>query len=99
MRSITPYIEYLMLISLVAVFGTAAYQRNFIWKDDLSLWSDGVKKSPGKAHDYMGIACGSKGLHNEAFQEIRMSKALSSKGKWDLIRREMKTTPSQHAPH
>jgi Flp pilus assembly protein TadD len=52
-----------------------------------------------EAHYNLGIAYGSKGLFDKAFQEIRKSKELSSKGKWDLIRKEMKTTPSQHAPH
>jgi superkiller protein 3 len=55
-------------------------------------------RSP-EAHYNLGIAYGSKGLYDKAFQEIRKSKELSSKGKWDLIRKEMKTTPSQHAPH
>ena len=52
------YIESVVLVSLLLVFAAAAYQRNFIWKNDLSLWSDVVKKSPGKVrpHDYMGIA-------------------------------------------
>jgi len=48
-------IEILIIVIISASYGFAAYQRNFVWKDDLSLWSDGVKKSAGKArpHDYM----------------------------------------------
>ena len=42
------YIEPVVLVSLLLVFAAAAYQRNLIWKDDLSLWSDVVKKSPTK---------------------------------------------------
>ena len=42
------YVEFLVLVSLVLLFATATYQRNLIWKDDLSLWSDVVKKSPTK---------------------------------------------------
>ena len=52
------YIEFAVLVSLLLVFAVAAYQRNFVWEDDFSLWSDVVKKSTGKVmpHDYMGIA-------------------------------------------
>ena len=158
--NLTRYIEVAVLMGLVMVFGTVVHQRNFVWKDDFSLWSDVVEKSPNKArpHDYMGIAkyksglindaikhynlainidpeypypyinlgiCyfdkrdvdgaiaqfsraiqlspsnadahynlgiayGRKGLYQEAFREIKIAKALSSKGKWNLIQREMK---------
>lgn len=142
------------------VSAAAAHQRNLVWNNDISLWSDVVKKSPNKArpHDYMGIAyyksgltkkaikhhklavnidpeypypyvnlgiCyfykgdtdraitqfrraillsphnadahynlgiayGSKGWHKKAYREIKMAKALSTRGKWALIRSEMK---------
>lgn len=49
------YIEFLVLIVVVAVFGTATYQRNLVWSDDLVLWSDVVKKSPHKARGYNAI--------------------------------------------
>ena len=158
--NLTRYIELAVLMGFVMVFGIVAHQRNFVWKDDFSLWSDAVKKSPNKArpHDYMGIAkyksglindaikhyklainiapeypypyvnlgiCyfdkgdvdsaitqfrrairlspsnadahynlgiayGGKGLYQEAFREIKIAKALSSNGKWNLIQREMK---------
>jgi len=43
------WIESLILICLVVGYGWATYQRNFIWKTDLSLWSDVVTKFPDKA--------------------------------------------------
>lgn len=66
------YLELLVLIMLVGVFATVAHRRNLVWKDDLSLWSDVVKKSPSKdrPHDYMGIACFKNGLIEIAFPII-----------------------------
>jgi len=51
-----------MLFCLVAVFGVATYQRNFIWKDDLSLWSDVVKKSSNKARPYNNLGIAYQGI-------------------------------------
>jgi tetratricopeptide (TPR) repeat protein len=34
---------------LAVVLGVAAYQRNTVWKTELSLWTDTVRKSPRKA--------------------------------------------------
>ncbi len=51
------YIEFLVVAALVAGFSLAAYQRNFIWQDDLTLWEDVVEKSPNKArvHNAIGM--------------------------------------------
>ena len=38
-------LSFIILIVLINSYLT--YQRNEIWKDDLSLWSDNVRKSPG----------------------------------------------------
>ena len=53
--NLTRYIEVAVLMGLVMVSGIVAYQRNIVWKDDLSLWSDVVKKSPNKARVYNAI--------------------------------------------
>ena len=50
------------MVLLVALFilitAIAAYARNTVWQTSMSLWSDSVKKSPGKARPWMwqGIA-------------------------------------------
>jgi len=36
--------------------GLATYERNFVWRDDVTLWSDVVAKSPGKARSHTGLA-------------------------------------------
>ena len=68
-------IEILIIVIISASYGFAAYQRNFVWKDDFSLWSDGVKKSAGKArpHDYMGIACYKSRLINDAIKHHKLA--------------------------
>lgn len=49
------YIEFLVVAGLVVVCGLVAFQRNFIWQDDLTLWEDVVEKSPNKARTHNAI--------------------------------------------
>jgi Tfp pilus assembly protein PilF len=37
---------------VIACYSVLTYQRNEIWKDELTLWDDAVKKSPHKARPY-----------------------------------------------
>ncbi len=60
-------VEVFVLICLITVFGGAAYQRNIVWKDDLSLWSDVVKKSPRKDRPYNNL--GQAYLGNREFYQ------------------------------
>ncbi len=55
MKQIKRFIELFFLIALVVIYGLATFQRNLVWKDDLSLWSDVVKKSPEKHRGYNEI--------------------------------------------
>jgi len=72
------WIEQLVFVSLILVFGFATYQRNLIWKDDLTLWSDNVKKSPAKArvYDYSGLAYQKAGDLDNAILQYRKSLSL-----------------------
>lgn len=54
-KQIKRYVELTVLISLILLCGWASYERNFVWKDNLSLWSDVVEKSPYKARGYNEI--------------------------------------------
>jgi tetratricopeptide (TPR) repeat protein len=38
-----------LLSAIIIIFSIAAYARNNVWKTDMSLWADVVKKSPKKA--------------------------------------------------
>jgi len=47
----------LMVVALLGVticYASLSYSRNLIWKNDLTLWSDIVNKSPNKARPYNG---------------------------------------------
>ncbi len=58
----------LMVAALVVIYGFAAHARNKVWKSDLTLWTDAVKKSPGKARPllWQGIAFTNQGRYQEA---------------------------------
>jgi tetratricopeptide (TPR) repeat protein len=73
------WIELIVLISLVLTYGWATYQRNLVWKDDLSLWSDGVKKSPIKARVYIysGLAYHKAGDMDSAILGYKKSLSLN----------------------
>lgn len=78
-RTVFQWIELIVVISLVLIFGWATYQRNFIWKDNLTLWSDVVKKSPNKArgHNNLGIAYSSRGLIDRAVEHYLIAIKLN----------------------
>lgn len=73
------YIELVAIIALVAMLGMAAYRRNTIWKDGLTLWHDTVTKSPAKArpHNYLGISYKSKGFLDKAIEHYQISIRLA----------------------
>jgi tetratricopeptide (TPR) repeat protein len=58
------------------VFSIWTYQRNQIWKDEITLFTDCVQKSPNKArpHISLGIALIRAGRNDEAM--IVLSKAV-----------------------
>ncbi len=64
-------IELIVLVSLVLIYGQGTFQRNYIWKNNVSLWSDVVKKSPSKAraYEYLGLAYHQNGDLDSAIQQ------------------------------
>jgi len=40
---------------LIGINSVLAHQRNNVWKDDISLWSDAVSKSPNKERPYLNL--------------------------------------------
>lgn len=46
----------MFLSVVVALFGFLTYQRNFVWKDGITLWTDVVRKSPHKARPHISLA-------------------------------------------
>ena len=63
----------LVLVFITVVLSIATYKRNLIWRNDLVLWSDNVKKSPSKArpHYNLGSAYLLRGLTDKAILEFR----------------------------
>jgi tetratricopeptide (TPR) repeat protein len=61
-----------LLVTAVPL-GAATYARNRVWKDELTLWSDVVAKSPQKArpHNNLGVALAEAGRFAEAIPEYR----------------------------
>jgi tetratricopeptide (TPR) repeat protein len=67
------------LAVVAAPLGVATHLRNRVWRDELSLWSDVVAKSPGKArpHNYLGIVYGSAGDPGRAMAEFQEALRLA----------------------
>lgn len=72
------FIETVLLSAIVLILSWSAYQRNLVWKDDLSLWSDNVKKSYSKAraHQYLGLAYHNAGYIDSAIKEYKISLSI-----------------------
>ncbi len=64
--------------ALVAALGVAAYERNAVWHDEISLWSDAVSKSPLKRrpHFNLSIAYRAAGDNARADEQYRAASAL-----------------------
>jgi Flp pilus assembly protein TadD len=72
-------ISLVSFIMLILILSIATYQRNKIWSDDLSLWSDIVRKSPHKprAYHYFGLAFHDAGNFDQAIATYKKSLSLN----------------------
>ena len=79
MNRSTGYIELALLVILICTYGFTTYQRNFIWKDNMSLWTDIVEKSPNKARGYneLGVAYHKVGELDNAIMQYKKSLSLN----------------------
>lgn len=68
-----------ILVTTVICFAFLTLQRNHVWKDDYSLWSDTVKKSPDSAiaHNNLGGEYEKKGLLDDALREYETAISLN----------------------
>jgi tetratricopeptide (TPR) repeat protein len=69
------------LIALTSSYATATLNRNEAWRDGETLWTDVVKKSPGKArpHNNLGAFYLHKGDLDKAEKLFRQSLAIAPK--------------------
>ena len=54
------------------------YSRNAVWKNEVSLWSDAVAKSPGKSrpHENLGVALLGAGATGEGIRELLVALSI-----------------------
>ncbi len=62
----------------VVVFSVATYQRNLIWKDNITLWTNVIQESPNKARGYTNLGAAYRDQHRiqEAIQAYKTAIAL-----------------------
>ncbi len=65
----------LALLVTAGPLSAATYARNFVWKDELALWSDTVAKSPDKArpHNMLGVEYRAEGRLDDAIREYQQA--------------------------
>jgi tetratricopeptide (TPR) repeat protein len=75
------YILFVFFAILIGVNSVLAYQRNNVWKDEISLWSDAVLKSPNKERPYLnrGYAYGNKAQWDSAIADFSKVNELRPK--------------------
>lgn len=69
----------IFISSVVLILSFATISRNLIWRNDLTLWSDTVQKSPLKSrpHSNVGYAYAKRGLFSNANKELEKAIALN----------------------
>jgi tetratricopeptide (TPR) repeat protein len=77
-KQINQYIESVLLIAIVVIYGWVTFERNFVWNNESRLWADTVNKSHLKARPYnnLGVAYTEKGLIEKAVLEIKKALRL-----------------------
>jgi tetratricopeptide (TPR) repeat protein len=67
-------VVYTMILVLLALSG-AAYARNTVWKDSVSLWENAVEGSPNKARPRhnLGLAYAKQGRTDKAINEFEIA--------------------------
>lgn len=63
----------------VVLYSLGTYTRNLVWKDDVSLWSDAVSKSPysAAAHTGLGVALLKAGRVEESIEVFENGKRVN----------------------
>lgn len=67
-----------LALAVCAVYASSTVLRNRVWRDTLSLWSDGARNAPGsaRAHLNLGVALAGRGCTERALAEYRESARL-----------------------
>ena len=61
----------IMLCIIISSYAILTYTRNFVWKDESTLWGDIINKSPQKIRPYnnLGLSYGQKGNFGQAISD------------------------------
>jgi tetratricopeptide (TPR) repeat protein len=72
-------LAFIILLVIIGSNSWLTYERNKVWKDDLSLWSDNVSKAPNLARPACnrGIAYGELGLFDNAIADYSRAIAIN----------------------
>ncbi|MFI5183959.1 MAG: tetratricopeptide repeat protein, partial [Vicinamibacteria bacterium] len=76
-----------VLAIVIVLFGVLTVRRNAVWKDNYTLWSDSVSKSPlsAFAHENLGYALFYEGRPEEGNRELRTALSLDPKIPYSLV--------------
>lgn len=68
-------------VPIILIFAFLTYRRNFVWKDEISLWSDSVKNGPNGERPYhnLAIAYHEKGEEDKALEYYQKALELNDK--------------------
>src|SRR3990172_1301689 len=82
-------IEPILFAALLLALSALSYSRNSLWQNELSMWDDVVRNSPGKwrAHSKFALALYNKGYNEKALKEFET--ALSLKPDAHYLRNNM----------
>jgi tetratricopeptide (TPR) repeat protein len=74
----------ILLGAVLIVYSIGTIDRNKIWHDDISLWTDTIKKSPDSdnVHDNLGVALADKGDLDTAIREYEEALAINPNYFW-----------------
>ncbi len=77
------YIALSILLSLILLNSVLTFQRNKIWKDEITLWNDAISKSPEKPRPYVvrGFVNYNLGQMDNAISDFSKAIALNPKYK------------------
>ncbi|MFW5989157.1 MAG: tetratricopeptide repeat protein, partial [Desulfosudaceae bacterium] len=73
-----PWIPYAAILIIGLFYSVTTVQRNFVWHDWLTLFSDSVAASPGSARvrNNFGLALAEKGLYEQARRQFEAALQL-----------------------
>lgn len=79
LRDKKKYAAVAICIAVAIVLSFTSYERNKVWKTEISLWGDVVKKSPNKSRPHYNYArfLGRAGFVDKAMAHYRIAIALS----------------------